>query len=267
MDIHKPKPWHGVREFLKEYVIIVVGVLTALGADAVVQQLHWRHEAEAAREVIRRDSLRLLGWVGEIDGSGACVDARLSELRDILDKAEEAGRLPPLGNTLKAPTMGWFMRGWDSALSSGVLPHLRPGEGARFGAMQNTVLALTRFRDDSTAQWAQLSVMAGPGRRLSESEAASLRSAIQKARVDAIAQRTSADNLALMVLDTGLVSTPDAQGVWRAGVRRAQAQEPTCHPIGPAPGTPGIPGLAAPPKPPQGSYDQAISAFRDTVVR
>ena len=27
MDIHKPKPWHGVREFLKEYVIIVVGVL------------------------------------------------------------------------------------------------------------------------------------------------------------------------------------------------------------------------------------------------
>ena len=29
MDIHKPKPWHGMREFLKEYVIIVVGVLTA----------------------------------------------------------------------------------------------------------------------------------------------------------------------------------------------------------------------------------------------
>lgn len=32
MDIHKPKPWHGVREFLKEYLIIVVGVLTALAA-------------------------------------------------------------------------------------------------------------------------------------------------------------------------------------------------------------------------------------------
>ena len=33
MDIHKPKAWHGVREFLKEYMIIVVGVLTALGAE------------------------------------------------------------------------------------------------------------------------------------------------------------------------------------------------------------------------------------------
>jgi hypothetical protein len=26
MDIHKPKPWPGVREFLKEYAIIVIGV-------------------------------------------------------------------------------------------------------------------------------------------------------------------------------------------------------------------------------------------------
>jgi len=32
MDMHKPKPWHSVREFLKEYAIVVVGVLTALAA-------------------------------------------------------------------------------------------------------------------------------------------------------------------------------------------------------------------------------------------
>jgi hypothetical protein len=31
MDIHKPKSWHGFREFLKEYAIVVVGVLTAPG--------------------------------------------------------------------------------------------------------------------------------------------------------------------------------------------------------------------------------------------
>ena len=29
MDIHKPKPWHGLREFLKEYLITVVGEKTA----------------------------------------------------------------------------------------------------------------------------------------------------------------------------------------------------------------------------------------------
>ena len=50
MDIHKPKPWHNVREFLKEYVIIVIGVLTALGAEQTVEWLHWRHLAEKAEQ-------------------------------------------------------------------------------------------------------------------------------------------------------------------------------------------------------------------------
>ena len=47
MDIHKPKPWHGLREFLKEYVIIVVGVLTALGGEQAVE---WANRAEEVRE-------------------------------------------------------------------------------------------------------------------------------------------------------------------------------------------------------------------------
>jgi hypothetical protein len=38
MDIHKPKPWHGLREFLKEYAIIVVGVLTALAGEQAVDK-------------------------------------------------------------------------------------------------------------------------------------------------------------------------------------------------------------------------------------
>jgi hypothetical protein len=32
MDINRPKPWRGLREFLKEHLIIVVGVLMALAA-------------------------------------------------------------------------------------------------------------------------------------------------------------------------------------------------------------------------------------------
>ena len=55
MDIHKPKPWHGVREFLKEYVIIVVGVLTALGAEQTVEWLHRREEVSQARAALHRE--------------------------------------------------------------------------------------------------------------------------------------------------------------------------------------------------------------------
>ena len=54
MDIHKPRPWHSFREFLKEYLIIVVGVLTALAAEAGVEALHWRHQVELEVVVDRR---------------------------------------------------------------------------------------------------------------------------------------------------------------------------------------------------------------------
>ena len=42
MDIHKPKPWHGRSEFLKEIGTIVIGVLIAIGGEQLVEMLHWR---------------------------------------------------------------------------------------------------------------------------------------------------------------------------------------------------------------------------------
>jgi hypothetical protein len=71
MDIHKPKPWHGVREFLKEYVIIVVGVLTALGAEQGAEWLHVQTEVREARAALRQDmgrSLRTLTLEAREDG-------------------------------------------------------------------------------------------------------------------------------------------------------------------------------------------------------
>ena len=37
MDVHKPKPIRNWREFLKEYAIIVIGVLTALAAEQAAE--------------------------------------------------------------------------------------------------------------------------------------------------------------------------------------------------------------------------------------
>lgn len=55
MEIHKPKPGHGWREFLKEYGIIVLGVLTALGAEQTVAGLHARTEVAETREALRAE--------------------------------------------------------------------------------------------------------------------------------------------------------------------------------------------------------------------
>ena len=55
MDVHKPKPWHSVREFLKEYVIIVVGVLTALAAEQTVEWLHNSRELAETRDALHAE--------------------------------------------------------------------------------------------------------------------------------------------------------------------------------------------------------------------
>jgi hypothetical protein len=57
MDIHKPKPWHGLREFLKEFGTIVLGVLVALGAEQAVEAAHRNGEVREAREALR-DEIR-----------------------------------------------------------------------------------------------------------------------------------------------------------------------------------------------------------------
>ena len=65
MDIHKPEPWHTVREFLKEYVIIVVGVLTALGAEQAVEAVHTAQKAAEAEQLVREEFGRNLEYVHE----------------------------------------------------------------------------------------------------------------------------------------------------------------------------------------------------------
>ena len=55
MHIHPPKPLHGWREFVGEVGVIVIGVLIALSAEQVVDQLHWRHETHLASEALARE--------------------------------------------------------------------------------------------------------------------------------------------------------------------------------------------------------------------
>lgn len=55
MDIHKPKPWHGWRESLKEHMTILVGVLTPLAAEQAVALVHAPRLAAEARDPVRAE--------------------------------------------------------------------------------------------------------------------------------------------------------------------------------------------------------------------
>jgi hypothetical protein len=49
MQFHLLKPLQGWREFTHEIVIIVMGVLIALGAQQLVEAANWRREVHSFR--------------------------------------------------------------------------------------------------------------------------------------------------------------------------------------------------------------------------
>ncbi|HEV2594410.1 MAG TPA: hypothetical protein VGU01_04345, partial [Sphingomicrobium sp.] len=55
MRFHLPKPLHGWREFIREVGILVIGVLTALSAEQMVETLRWRREVQQACRALRQE--------------------------------------------------------------------------------------------------------------------------------------------------------------------------------------------------------------------
>jgi hypothetical protein len=43
MEIHKPKPVHSLKELLNEVGVIVISIVLALGAEQIVEAIHWHN--------------------------------------------------------------------------------------------------------------------------------------------------------------------------------------------------------------------------------
>ncbi|HEY2358891.1 MAG TPA: hypothetical protein VGH86_15675 [Phenylobacterium sp.] len=234
MDIHKPKPWHGVREFLKEYLIIVVGVLTALSAEAGVEWLHWRHQTDVARRELAFDMKRMMAWAGAMDAQAPCVGARLAEIDAILDGAQATGRLPTMG-MVRMPRQGaWAMRSWSNLTYGQTLAHMSNREQISLSALALQVQSMHDAEPQFSAHWSVLKTLTGPGRRIDTPEIVTLRAAVVASRSFAGGLRNGAIRAETFVIQSGLLSRPEWEDAWRQGVDAA-SQAPDsrafCQPI------------------------------------
>lgn len=161
MDIRKPKPWHGVREFLKEYLIIVIGVLTALVAEQAVDLLHQRHLAEQAREAIRKEAESNLAWMAFRLRSDNCVTARIAEVQNIVLQWSAKKTLPAplwIGRPITAVIRSAAL---DSASSTGRTALLSADEQARFATLRYYFQSLEENQVRERTVWARLQVLEG----------------------------------------------------------------------------------------------------------
>ena len=112
MDIHKPKPWHGWREFLKEIGAIVIGVLIALAGEQLVARLHRAEQARLAEHAMRLEH-------AEDDGPQAfgraaifhCLDRQLAQIHDGAATAS-ADQLRGWVTSYAPPVRTWDSEAW-----------------------------------------------------------------------------------------------------------------------------------------------------------
>jgi hypothetical protein len=238
MDIHKPKPWHGLREFLKEYLIIVVGVLTALGGEQLVEWLHWRHQTYLAREALAADFQRVLGDAAERTAVTPCIAARIEEVTRIVDHASVEGRLPPLGFLGTIPIRPWNLRSWDTLEQSQTLAHMSHEEMRAFSGIQLYLINRQAIVAQERHSWALLNSLAGPGRKFGEAEEAQVRGLLSLSASDASNMAKGAQLLPGMIRETHLLSEAQVAAAEEAG-RALAPQSFMCRPIGPAPAVSG----------------------------
>ena len=239
MDIHKPKPWHGVREFLKEYLTIVVGVLTALGAEAVVQNLHEQRLSAEARESVRGELNINITNQARRRLVEPCIAQQIDEIGALLDRADGGGPVPPATN-IGGLNMNFVVgtQRWQAATASGRTSLLTSEEQRGFSRVYAWLDQLAANEVDERRAWMHLRALKGLkrlspemiyGQRIALSEARDLDSGIQR-------DFASAKHFATMVGVKG-----DARLSFAPGAVTA-ATPAVCPPIGaPTPVTPGEP--------------------------
>ena len=156
MHVRLPKPLHGWRQFAGEVGIIVIGVLIALGAQQVVENIQQRSDASDARNAVRGELEVNMSRLASRAAQKNCVERRMEEIQALLDKAAGDPSITPPG-WVGRPQY-WSMQSvrWDAIAQSGRAALLPPDELADYGALYSWMGNINGVMTAEQADWARL---------------------------------------------------------------------------------------------------------------
>jgi len=162
MHVHLPKPLHGWREFVGEVGIIVIGVLIALGAEQVVEDLHWRHTVSSERKALDADVTEIWRAMSARVVIERCVDDRLNELALVFARharGEPLGITAPIGR----PTVWTGSTGaLQMASADGSLSHMSTDQKRAYFAVQSIFEIFSRTAWEERDSWRTLDLLDDP---------------------------------------------------------------------------------------------------------
>ena len=199
MHFHLPRPLHGWREFVGEVGIIVLGVLIALGAEQVIEDIHWRHEIEATRQALEMEAADNLSAAATRRRQQSCADKRLSEIAAMF-RAHATGRPIRVRGAIGRPVSYYGSTdAWDVEVASQALSHMSLDEKLSLStAFANYKNMNDVLRLEQTA-WLRLNVLNAPEQleagdwpplRQAYAEAQSLSARLQIITADIVSSET-----------------------------------------------------------------------------
>jgi hypothetical protein len=157
MHIDKPHPMHSWGEFLKEYGIIVLGVLTALALEQLVNGVHQGQAARAATDSIRAEIQADISTIAIRNQNEPCVTRRLDEVAAALANPARLGSGPVwVGHPYYVTLVDGQLRSAEQAGHASLLPRETLAQYASIYAY------FAQFMDAQTAErraWADLRVL------------------------------------------------------------------------------------------------------------
>jgi hypothetical protein len=204
MEVHKAKLVTNWRELLKEWGIIVLGVLTALLAEQAVQSIQWQHKVDAAIADMENE-------LGSADGPQAyvrmtmrdCIATRLNAIRKAVEAGDRA-RTHSLVDTVWLPNQTYDSLARESATASDVASHMSPDRMLQFRIAYEVLPELDRLSDRELVDLARLRALPAIGGPLETSEKLAEINAIEALRLDNDAMNRHADFVLLRMGMMGL---------------------------------------------------------------
>ena len=188
MHIHVPKPIHGWKQFFNEVAVISIGILIALSGEQLLESWREGHTAHKSLEVIKEEIALNLGRMQARRDTQKCVEQRLDEIAAYVERPQER----------KHPTWVGRPQVWNietsavaAARSYGSLTVLPHEEQMAISKVYSSMASFDAIEEEEQWAWAELRSIA-EDRDISDSDKASLRAAIQRARYVAWRLNTNA---------------------------------------------------------------------------
>lgn len=140
MRLRFPSPRNGWRVFAGEVGVIVLGVLIALAAQEIVEEMRWREDVRRTEDALTIEIAASVAHAAERQMVNRCLVQRLTHLIDKMNSSQGPWRADPmpisqamLGVTAvpsayrapyRTPNRPWSDSLWRAAQSGGVFNHM-----------------------------------------------------------------------------------------------------------------------------------------------